>query len=283
MIGPIPDRRTEIGTVVDEIGLEIGIYGDWRLKTILTPVFARSGPVLQAIGARGGARPFDDGREMDEATFRRAVAPRDRTAVSLMNAALCLRNLQQTFVDGLKLILDAELGAAATEPRLRAAMRALVGEVGRNGLERGSLFVDITHLADASERVLGEAAAALRSNGIGVAFRERGDGIALADSMPPLSPGLVVIDGDWFRVVARQPATAQLLGALVQGYRRQGALVLIEGVTTATELAIALEARADWLSGPLLSPPVLAGAVFPDQPLPIEMLLDERRVIPLFR
>lgn len=283
MTGPIPDRRTEIGTVVDEIGLEIGVYGDCRLKTIFTPVFARAGPVLQAIGARGGARPFDYGREMDEAMFRRAVAPRDRVTVSLMSAALCLRNLRQTFVDGLKLILDVDPVVVATGPRLRAAVRALVGEIGRNDIERGSVFVDITSLASASERVLAEAAGTLRSGGIGVAFSERGDGIPLTSSMPPLSPGLIVIDGDWFRIVARQAATAQLFGALVQGYRRQGALVLVEGVTTAAELAVALEARADWLSGPLLSPPVLAGAIFPDQPLSIEMLLDERRVIPLFR
>lgn len=282
MSEPLPDRRAEIGTVVDEIGLEIGIYGDWRLKTVFAPVFARSGHQLHVVGVKGGARPSVYGREMNEAIFRRAVPPRDRAAVSVMGAALCLRNLQYTFVEGLKLILAADASIAANKFRLRAAARALVGEIGRNDLEPGNVFVDLTALSGTPGLLL-DAASALRRHGIGVAFGENGDGIPSASSMDRSSPALVMIDGDWFRIVARQPATAQLFGALVQAYRSQGAIVLVQGVTTAAELAVALEARPNWLSGPLLSPPVLAGAVFPDEPLSVEMLLDERRIIPLFR
>lgn len=283
MSEPAGDRQTAIGTVVDEIGIEIGVYGDWRLKTVFTPVFARSGGALRAVGVKGEARPFVYGREMDERMFRRAVPPRDRPALSAMGAVLCLRNLRQTFVDGLKLILDAEPVAAASGPRLRAAARALVGEIDRNDLDPGDVLVDITALAAAPESLLDVATGALRSHGVGVAFREDGDGIPPACLMPGSSPGLVVIDDDWFRVVTSQAATAQLFGALVRGYRSQGALVLVEGVTTAAELAVALDAGADWLSGPLLSPPALAGAAFPEQALSVATLLDERRVIPLFR
>jgi hypothetical protein len=54
-------------------------------------------------------------------------------------------------------------------------------------------------------------------------------------------------------------------------------------VATAGELRVALDSGADWLSGPLLAPVALAGAVFPEDALQIETLLDQGRVIPLFR
>ena len=68
-----------------------------------------------------------------------------------------------------------------------------------------------------------------------------------------------------------------------RAYRSSGAQVLVDGIATETALRVALDSGAELFSGPLLAPPALAGDVFPDAPLPIEALLAERRVIPLFR
>jgi hypothetical protein len=59
--------------------------------------------------------------------------------------------------------------------------------------------------------------------------------------------------------------------------------VLVQGIATVAELSVALDSGADWLSGPLLAPTALAGALFPEQTLQIESLLDQGRVVPLFR
>lgn len=279
----IETRREAVGTVVDEIGIEVGIYGDWRLKAEFRPVFATAHGCFHAVAAEGGTRPFVFGREVEERMFRRAVPARDRPIVAAAGAALCLRNLQHTGLTGLKLILSAEFGTAVSPATVRAAVRALAAEIGRNGLQPTDLFVELSRLVEIGEDAVRAAFEGLRASRIGVALREKGDGIGFA-GLPLVSfADLVVIDGSWFRPVARQQSTAQLFGALVRGYRSQAAAVLVQGIATAGELRVALDSGADWLSGPLLAPAALAGAVFPEETLPVEALLDERRVIPLFR
>jgi len=275
--------RQAIGTVVDEIGIEIGVYGDWRLKAEFRPVFEHVQGGFRAVAVEGSVRPFVFGREVDERMFRRAVPPRDRPIVATAGAALCLRNLEHTGVAGLKLILAPEPGTAVPPATVRAAVRALAAETGRNGLAPGDVFVELSRLADAGEQALPAAFESLRASGIGVALEEKGEGIAFAGLPPDAFPDLVAVDGGWFRAVTRQASTAQLFGTLVRGYRSRGAVVLVQGITTAGELRAAIGSGADWLCGPLLAPAALAGSVFPEGSVPIETLLDERRVIPLFR
>jgi EAL domain-containing protein (putative c-di-GMP-specific phosphodiesterase class I) len=278
------ETRTAAGTFVDEIGIEIGIYGDWRLKATFRPIFARAGGGFRPVAVEGGVRPFVFGREVDERMFRRAVPRHDRPAVTALGAVLCLRNLQHTGVEGLKLLLDAEFGGAVSAAKARAAVRALAAEIRRNGLDADSVIVQLSAVG-------GEAANAafdgLRAKGIGFALVEKGNGLAFDgagnDAEADPLPDLVTIDAGWFRMVAGQPSTAQLFGALVHGYRSRGAVVLVEGVATAGELRVALDSGADWLSGPLLAPVALSGAVLPEDALQIETLLDQGRVIPLFR
>ena len=280
--------RTAAGTFVDEIGIEIGIYGDWRLKATFRPIFARAASGFRAIAVEGGVRPFVFGREVDERMFRRAVPPHDRPAVAALGAVLCLRNLQHTGVEGLKLLLDAEFGGAVSAAKARAAVRALAAETRRNGLDADDVIIQLSAVGGDAANV---AFASLHAEGIGFALVEKGNGLAFdgasndafKDSGADLLPDLVTIDAGWFRMIAGQASTAQLFGALVQGYRSRGAIVLVEGVATAGELRVALDSGADWLSGPLLAPVALAGAVFPEDALQIETLLDQGRVIPLFR
>ncbi|MDW6022383.1 EAL domain-containing protein [Mesorhizobium sp. BAC0120] len=280
------ETRSEVGTFVDEIGIEIGIYGDWRLKATFRPIFARNGSGFRPVAVEGGVRPFVFGQEVDERMFRSVVPSQDRPIVTALVAALCLRNLEQTGVAGLKLLLDAEFAGAVSPAKARAAVRVLAAETGRNQLEPDDVIVRLSQLA-ADGEAANAAFASLRARGIGLALVEKGSGLALnpardGAAADPL-PDLVTIDGDWFRMVAGQASTAQLFGALVQGYRSCGALVLVEGVATAGELRVALDSGADWLSGPLLAPAALAGAIFPEDALQIETLLDQGRVIPLFR
>lgn len=267
-------------TIVDEIGIEIGVYGEWRLKTVYRPIFARSGGALQAIGVKGATRVTVYGHEIDPDLFRSAVAPRRRRGIAVVEAALCLRNLAQTFVPGLKLVIDVDFGDDVPPARLRAGARALYAEVLRLGLDRADVLVCLSSLARRNAAALPTAASALRDAGVRVALAECGDGVA---DLPGPFADMVMIEAGWFAAVARQPSTAQLLGALVRSYRSRGATVLVEGIETAGQLAVALDCGADWLSGPLLAPAAPAGAVFPERPLDIDALLDRRRVIPLFR
>jgi EAL domain-containing protein (putative c-di-GMP-specific phosphodiesterase class I) len=276
----LPGHSTQRGIFADEIGIEIGIYGDWRLKTAFRPIFSRQGKRFQPVAVEGFMRPFVFGREVDDQMFRRAVPARDRAAVAAMVASLAIRNLVHTGVSGLKLLLSAGFEASVPVGKLRAAARALAMELRRSGIEAGEVLVELSPLAGSVPAAFA-AFESLRRRGVATALKESGNGL-IFDRLRAF-PDLVVIDGGWFRAVARQNATVRLFNALVHNYRLQGASVLVEGIATAAELDVALDSGADWLSGPLLAPAALAGAVFPEDGLQVETLLDQRRVIPLFR
>lgn len=273
----ISDGRA-IATFIDEIGIEIGILGDYRLKAAYQPIFARDGDCLRAVAADGSVSLF--GQAVDQPALMDAVPPRDRMVVSALGAALCLRNLQHAGVPALQLVVGADL-CGGSVARVRAAARALAGEIARNGLASCDIAVELATPPDHS--IVAAAFDALRGRGIRIAVVERGDGPASGLLPEPLPPDLVRIDGGWFSTLARQAATAQLFKALVRAYRSRGARTLVEGIETVSELLVAVNSGADLMCGNLLAPPALAGAVFPDQALAIEGFLAERRVIPLFR
>lgn len=275
--------RTPAATFVDEIGIVMGIYGDWRLKAAYRPIFARAAAGFGPVAVEGSVRPFVFGREVDERMFRRAVPPRDRPIVTALQAVLCLRNLEQTGVVGLKLLLEAESAAVVSAAKARAGARGLVAEAHRCGVDPAQVVVQLSRFAAFGSAVATVGLESLRARGVAIALEESGEGLALNGLPSSAFPDIVVVDDSWFRSVARQRSTAQLFGALVRGYRARGATVLIRGIGTTAELDVAVDSGADWFSGPLLAPAALAGAVFPEETLQVESLLDQRRVIPLFR
>ena len=274
-----PPRRTTIATVTDEIGIEFGVYGEWRLRAEFTPVYASAGINLRAVAMKGRVSPHLHGDVCEPRVFRQAVLARDRPMVASLAVALCLRNLQNTFLDGLKLVVAADPALAARETLLKAAARTLGREIEGVGLPPDDVIVDLTPLGETG--MLRDAALALRSRMIRFALVEAGEGTALREGVP--RPDLVVIAAEWFESICAQPATTHLFRTLVQGYRTRGSIVLIEGVRSAAALRLALEAGADWLCGELLAEEAPAGALFPEASLPLRTLLDERRVIKLSR
>src|SRR5262249_37574524 len=120
--------RVETGIFADEIGIAVGIYGEWRLKTAFRPIFARAGDGFRPVAVEASIRPFVFGREVDERMFRRAVPPRDRPIMAAIGVALAMRNLEHTGVFGLRLLLDAELGPTISSTKVKAAARALLAQ-----------------------------------------------------------------------------------------------------------------------------------------------------------
>ena len=266
---------------VDEIGIEVGIVGEFRLRASYQPVFTRRGDLLNAVAVRGSTTPFHHGQVMPLSAFHDATLPRHSFALTALGAALNFRNLLNTGVPGLKLLLRVDLRCASTAGRARAAGRMLAAEIARDGLDPRDVVIELSGLTEAGAEAAAAAFAALRDHDIRVAALELGNGPAsLLPEAPPAD--IVRIDGGWFRTVARQPSTARLFAALVRAYRSRSAEVLIDGIATEATLRAALDSGADLFCGPLLAPAALAGAAFPGEPLAIGSLLAERRVIRLF-
>jgi predicted signal transduction protein with EAL and GGDEF domain len=246
-------------------------------------VFARAAGGFRAVAVEGSIRPYLLGGEIDERVFRFDVPRHDTPVVAALQAALCMRNLEYTGVVGLKLLLEAELAASVRPARVRAGVRGLAMEARRCGIEPTQLVVQLSKFAALSSGVAAVALDELRGEGIGIALEENGDGLAF-NGLPRLAlPDVIAVNSSWFRSIVRERPAAQLFSALVDGYRSRGATVLVPGIATVAELRVTLDSGADWLSGPLLAPSALAGAVFPEDTLQIESLLDQGKVVPLFR
>ena len=259
----ISDGRA-IATFVDEIGIEIGILGEHRLKAAYQPIFARDGDCLRAVAAYGSAVAFLFGQAVDRPALMNTVLPRDRLIVGALGAALCLRNLHHAGVPALQLVVSVDPGGGSVA-RVRAAARALAGEIARCGLASGDVAVELATSPDPDHSILAAGFDALRDQGIRIAVVEQGDGPACGLLQEPLPPDLVRIDGGWFSTIARQAATARLFKALVRACHSRGARILVDGIETVRELRVAVDSGADLLCGNLLAPPALAGAVFPER------------------
>ncbi|RUW88902.1 EAL domain-containing protein, partial [Mesorhizobium sp. M8A.F.Ca.ET.059.01.1.1] len=71
---------------------------------------------------------------------------------------------------------------------------------------------------------------------------------------------------------------------LVSSLHDRGAKVLVEGIEQPTHLRVALEGGVDLLQGFLLGRPALAGTIFNEEPLAVDVLLGfDNKVVPLHK
>lgn len=260
---------------VDEIGIESGIYGDCRLKTVYQPVYERCGDRLSAYGVEARIRPFQDGLAISARSFFGEVPAEDRLAVEHLCRALHLGNHRNIGVDGLHLFLNLNLdpssGGEAGAPH--AGLERMALRVGEIGFDPGLLICEISGTEALGRACLGRLATRLRHLGIRLAIDDFGTGFSTLDRVEMLRPEIVRIDGEWFRRVSSYPRALRLVAPLVAGFQRLGARVLIEGIETPFQLGAALDAGADLLQGYLLGRPKLAGAFFDEAPLIVEQLV----------
>ncbi|TIP96392.1 MAG: EAL domain-containing protein, partial [Mesorhizobium sp.] len=54
-----PDRRRNVGEAIfaDEVGIEYGVYGAFRLRSAYQPIFAPRGRFLKAVAVEGLIEP----------------------------------------------------------------------------------------------------------------------------------------------------------------------------------------------------------------------------------
>ncbi len=266
----------------DEVGIEYGVHGDYRLRSSYEPIFARRLASLRPVAVEGQIAPHIGGTCVSYESFAAVVAPQDARFVESLCRALHLRNMRNIGFDGLTLFFrhdlpdDRDLVSATDELRL------LVQRLGEHELDPSLLVCEITQSTSHDNCVLPALVAEMRSHGIRIAMGGFGAGHATQERFEQLRPDVVRIDGAWFRAVCRHRATVSLFSTIVAGLKERGASVLIEGIEDATQLAIALDADADLFQGFHLARPALVGSEFSAEPLSLpHKLWRTRSVVPL--
>jgi EAL domain-containing protein (putative c-di-GMP-specific phosphodiesterase class I) len=279
------DRRRDVGRSIfaDEIGLEYGIYGDYRLHSAFQPIFAPRGDHLEPVAVEALIQPRLGGQPVLPQDFLGSVRTRDRLYVEALCRALHLRNFQFIGVDGLDLFFNYDPQVNDHAGRALAEIRLMAGHLNDYGLDAGMLVCEITEQAAGDEQVLRRVVAEMRRAGLRIAIDDFGAGHSTEERLRLLEPDIVKIDGGWFADVCRHAAAEKLFRPLLALLHDHGVKVLVEGIERPDQLRVALDGGADLLQGYLLGRPALVGTIFPEAPLALDDLLKPgAKVIPLF-
>lgn len=277
------ERRRDVGEAIfaDEIGIEYGIYGEFRLKSAYQPIFAPRGGALAAVAVEALIEPQRAARPVAPAVFFDSVAAGDRLFVETMCRMLHLRNFRNIGVDGLDLFFNYNPMINDHLGRALAEIRMMTRHLGDLDLHPGMLVCEITEQA-ADDHVVAPLARELRCHGVRIAIDDFGTGHSTAERMSLLQPDIVKIDGGWFAEFCRHAAAERFFRPLVSSLHDRGAKVLVEGIEQSVHLRVALDGGVDLLQGFHLGRPALAGTIFNQEPLSIEALLGaDNKVVPL--
>ncbi|MEO5755823.1 MAG: EAL domain-containing protein [Mesorhizobium sp.] len=280
-----PERRRNVGDAIfaDEIGIEFGVYGEFRLRSAYQPIFAPHDGLLRAVAVEGLIEPHRAGRPGAPRTFFDGVPPQDRLFVETMCRMLHLSNFRNIGVDGLELFFNYNPMINDHLGRALAEIRMMTRHLGDLGLAPGMLVCEITEQA-ADDALLVRLVREMRRDGIRIAIDDFGTGHSTVERVTLLNPDIVKIDGKWFGEFCRHAAAERFFRPLVSTLHDRGAKVLVEGIEQSTHLRVALEGGVDLLQGYLLARPALAGTVFEEKPLVIETLLGlSDKVVPLHK
>ncbi|SIT56617.1 conserved hypothetical protein [Mesorhizobium prunaredense] len=279
-----PDRRRNVGEAIfaDEVGIEYGVYGAFRLRSAYQPIFAPRGRFLKAVAVEGLIEPHRAGRPVAPRVFFAGIPVADRLFVETMCRVLHLRNFRNIGVGGLDLFFNYN-PLINDDPRWALAeIRLMTRRLAEFDLHPGMLVCEITEQA-AEDKVLVSLAREMRRDGIRIAIDDFGTGHSTEERVALVQPDIVKIDGTWFGEFCRHAAAERFFRPLVSALHDRGAKVLVEGIEQATHLRVALDGGVDLMQGFYLARPALAGTVFDEEPLLIDRLLGmANNVVPLF-
>lgn len=269
--------RIDAAIAVDEIGIESGGYGLYRLKCRHEPIFERHRQSLRVVAVEATTRPHVAGEEVPAEVFLEAVASEDLDFIDHVSLALALRNHANLEVGGLSLVVYLPSGVDAGK-----TLRLMSSEAGLAEIDPGRVVCAVSEALALSGTGLSGVAAEIRSKGMRVAIADFGTGRWSDGQMDFLAPDIVRINGDWFRKICRDPVTIRLFDTVVGRLHERNARVLVSGIESEQHLGVALRAGADLFMGRHLAPAVLAGSALVETVSLRDKLGGAEKIVPLY-
>jgi EAL domain-containing protein (putative c-di-GMP-specific phosphodiesterase class I) len=262
--------RLDGAIAVDEIGIESGGYGIYRLKCLYQQIFERRRQTLKAVAIIGRVAPCLGGEEVPADVFREAVAEEDAGFIEFMSLALMVRNHANLGVDRQMLVIGLK----------DRHVRFVADQAAEAQLEPAAVVCALDERVAASR--LSSVAAEIRDQGMRAAIGDFGVSRWTDEQMNLLAPDIVIIDGDWFRKICRDPVTVRLFDTVVARLHERKARVLVGGIETEQHLGVAIRAGADLFKGRHLTPAALVGSE-PVQSLSLrDKLGSSEKIVPLY-
>ncbi|KQZ87153.1 diguanylate phosphodiesterase [Mesorhizobium sp. Root157] len=269
------ERRRDVGGAIfaDEIGIEYGVYGEFRLRSAYQPIFAPFEGSLKPVAVEALIEPHKVGAAISSSVFFDGVAAKDRLFVETMCRTLHLRNFRNIGVGELDLFFNFHPGVNDHPGRVLSELRLMMGGLEDAELHPGMMVCEITEHAAPNDKVLAAIVHEMRRNGLRIAVDDFGAGHSTEERLKLIEPDIVKIDGPWFALLCRFPAAERLFKSLVSLLHDRGTKILVEGIEQPEQLRVALDGGADLLQGFLLGRPALAGTIFDEEPIDTARLL----------
>ena len=254
------DDAIRLSILTDEIGLNTGRVGDYRIKTFYQPVYHRVDGLVLPVGVASSWVPMAAWHEIDLSRFLRGIGPEDRKHLEDLGIALAFLNFEHLGIQALQLFVEVDpTDVSASGDGFRIA-GSLIDRIDAAGVERDQVTCRISCSAStAAEALAGE----LRSEGAadrpdrGRARRFRYFGVER------LVPDVAVVDPGLFGRLNGSPRALPLFSMLLGRLREAGCRVQIDCLDTPELLTAALQSGAELLQGTQLAAPALAGTIFP--------------------
>lgn len=273
--------RLDDAIMVDEIGIESGGYGIYRLRTLYQPIFERRGRELHAVAVEGTVAPFIAREAVPSEIFLSAASPDDLDFIEQMSLVLPVRNHGNIGLPTLDLMVGLRFGDSVPETMVDR-VRLIAAASAEIELDAGLVICALAE-PPAQDGTLPSRLAAEMRGRLRIAIGDFGAGRWTDGQIDALRPEIVGIDGDWFQKVCRDATTVRLFDSVVARLRERKSRVLVAGIDNEEQLGVALRAGADLVQGLHLAPPAHVGTVFDETPLPIaEKLGGTRKILPLF-
>ncbi len=187
------------------------------------------------------------GFEIPPDEFIAAAPPQRRVLLDWTLRALHLRNYAIVDPGDRTLFLNVHPEAAVKDAK---SGREFADLIRYYGLVPKRVCVEILEAGCADEGLLREAVAAYRALGVSIAMDDFGIARSNFDRIVRLRPDLVKIDRTLLAdAVLGESRARRILAGLVDLLHEANARVAIEGIETALEAQVAIDARADYLQG----------------------------------
>ncbi len=279
-----PDRRRDVADAIfaDEVGIEYGVYGAFRLRSAYQPIFTPRSGTLAAVAVEGLIEPHRAGRPVAPPVFFDGIAAADRLFVETMCRMLHLRNFRNIGVEGLDLFFNYNPLINDHPGRALAEIRLMTRHLGDFDLHPGMLVCEITEQA-ADDKVLVSLVHEMRRNGIRIAIDDFGTGHSTEERIALLSPDIVKIDGTWFaRILPPCRRRTLLPAACLDRCTIAAPRCWSKGSSNPCICGWRSMAASTCCRDIHLARPALAGTIFNEEPLSIEALLGmDNKVVPL--
>lgn len=235
-------------------------FGGCRIASHFQPIVSFS--YGRVVAHEGLMRAWDTGGNFVPPPDLLAASERAGTLLEADRVACCIHVANYAAMgrpDGwLFLNLHPRAFAGAGSATTPAFMAALLVE---HGLAPNRLVIEILEDAVPDDARLEDAVAALRAGGWGIALDDFGAGHSNFDRVWRIRPEIVKLDRSYAVRAAADAAARRMLPSIVSLLHEAGSLVLLEGIETAEQAMIAMDADVDFAQGYFFARPAPAVAV----------------------